>query len=312
MKPTAIITADLHIRETKPRNRTDDFWKTQERKIKFVLDLQNRYYNIPILDGGDFLDSWESSPYLENWIIRTINKNSKGGPIITVPGNHDTPNHSVDRLNHSSLVVLEAAEILNILQDISEPIEIRGNKIYGFPQGKLSDVKELRIRTPKDFNGRKILIMHIYTCKQGSKWYDLDSTSSRALLRNAKQFDLIITGHNHESFVVESEGRLLVNPGSLMRSTTKQINHKPRVYLWYDKDNHVEPVFVPIEKDVLSIEEVEEKRKEDKRMDSFVSKLNNDYEIELSYKNNLRNYIKNNKVRRSVENLIWESTNNEN
>jgi predicted phosphodiesterase len=127
--------------------------------------------------------------------------------------------------------------------------------------------------------------MHTYACKQGNVWYDPDSVSSKTLLRKAKQFDLIITGHNHDSFVIKVGGRLLVNPGSIMRSTTKQINHKPRVYLWYDEDNHVEPVFLPIEKNVLSTEVIEEKKKED---------------------------IQNNKVRRSVENLIWESLDNEN
>jgi metallophosphoesterase superfamily enzyme len=147
MKPTAIITADIHIRESRPRNRIDNFWEAQKRKIEFILDLQHKYNGIPILDGGDFLHSWKSSPFLENWIIRKFRKYIFPN-MITIPGTHDTPNHNINSLDHSSLSVLEAARTLRILKDIQSSKTISSScssdiehVVYGFPQGKLSDIK---------------------------------------------------------------------------------------------------------------------------------------------------------------------------
>ena len=58
----AIITADIHLRETSPQCRTDDYWKAQEDKIEFLKELQHKHHDCPILDGGDLFDQWKPSP----------------------------------------------------------------------------------------------------------------------------------------------------------------------------------------------------------------------------------------------------------
>ena len=109
--PAAIITADMHLRDTVPKCRTDDYWKAQSAKLQSIRDLQEQY-QVPILDGGDMLDTWKSSPYLEGWAIDNLPDG-----IITVPGNHELPYHNVNRLDRSSLNVLGKAGKITILEN---------------------------------------------------------------------------------------------------------------------------------------------------------------------------------------------------
>jgi hypothetical protein len=43
MKPTAILTADWHLRDTQPICRTDDFWESQWIKANYIMELQRKY-----------------------------------------------------------------------------------------------------------------------------------------------------------------------------------------------------------------------------------------------------------------------------
>ena len=49
----------------------------------------------------------------------------------------------------------------------------------------------------------------------------------------------MVSGDNHQSFVEKYKDQLLVNPGSIMRSTIAQFDHKPKIYLWSSEDNEI-------------------------------------------------------------------------
>ena len=53
MKPDAILTADWHIQESKPRCRTDNFKAALANKIRWTLDHANEN-DCPIILAGDF------------------------------------------------------------------------------------------------------------------------------------------------------------------------------------------------------------------------------------------------------------------
>jgi hypothetical protein len=83
-EPIAIITADIHLRDTQPKCRKDNFFLAQEKKIEWLFRVQGELKHIPILDAGDLFHKWNSSPYLEAWGINRFDNN-----FITVPGNHE-------------------------------------------------------------------------------------------------------------------------------------------------------------------------------------------------------------------------------
>ena len=153
----AIITADIHLRETSPQCRTDDYWKAQEDKIKFLKELQHKHHDCPILDGGDLFDQWKPSPRLLAWAIETLPKN-----IITTPGNHDMPQHNIELLHKSGLAVLEAADIINVLAG-GDRLALSEFSVFGYAWRDKVPQKEIKIK------GRKVAIIHdmIYMKHEG-------------------------------------------------------------------------------------------------------------------------------------------------
>jgi hypothetical protein len=120
-------------------------------------------------------------------------------------------------------------------------------------------------------------------------------------------FDLILTGDNHQAFTIEYKGRRLVNPGNMTRQTAKQIDFKPRVYLWYAKDNSVKPIYLPIKEGVISREHIEQKQERDNRISAFISKLNTDYVTSITFKENIDRFFKVNKVEQPIMDIIYKS-----
>jgi hypothetical protein len=280
--PDYIITGDWHLRETNPVCRIDDFWQTQWRKVDFISDLQKQY-NCPVLHGGDLYDYWKPSPMLISETIKHL-----PNQFYTVYGNHDLPQHSLELKYKSGIYALECSETLSTF---------RPNNNFEFCHwGEL----------PCNI-GEKYLLWHVPTYQGKEPYPGCSDQKAATLLRKYPQLLMIITSDNHQPFVEEHEGRLLVNPGSIFRIDADQINHKPRVYLWYTETNTVEAVYLPIETDVISREHIEIKEQRDNRIDAFVSRLNTDYTTTLSFEKNLQEFEKVNNVRQPVMDIVYKS-----
>jgi hypothetical protein len=85
-----------------------------------------------------------------------------------------------------------------------------------------------------------------------------------------------------------------------------EVDYQPRVYLWYAKENTVEPVYLPIKKDVISREHLEQKERRDQRIDAFISQLNN-WEIDISFEENLKRAEQTNRFRESVMEIVYKA-----
>lgn len=273
----AILCSDIHLRDSIPVARIDDYWLAQEKKIKFISDLQKEH-DCLIFCAGDIFHKAKSSQYLEAWAIDFL------PPMTCIAGQHDLPNHNFENLNKSSLGVLQSAGIVNVLN---------------IPFGDIGVVYEIK--------NKKIAMTHRMILKPDDKQDKIiGGMDTIKLLKKYPEYDLILTGDNHKSFTVEHEGRLLVNPGSMMRMTAGQINHKPRVYLWDAEKNEVEIVYLPIEKDVISREHIEIQKEKDAKIEAFINRMKQDYEIDISFDSNMKSFLQSNEVRPSVEKIIWE------
>lgn len=298
--PTAIITGDIHLRDDQPVCRTDDYFQAQAQKIKWLLNLQEEH-GCPILDAGDLFAKSKPSHYLVQWAINNLPYSD----MYTVPGNHDLPSHNLELLDKSGLGVLVAAQAIQVI--MGRKILSKNFVVDGFPWGK----------EPKGLQGDgrgelpHVALCHVMTFDGESPWPGCKDLSATKLLRRMSGYDLVITGHNHKAFVVQRQGRLLVNPGSLMRSNAEQADFKPRVYLWYAEDNTVEPIYVPIEEDVVSREHLDVVKDKDERIDAFVTKLSGDFDVSLSFEKNLEQFFSTNRIRSSVKDLVWESVKGE-
>ena len=301
-KPDAILVADLHLREDVPLCRTDDYFQAQHNKVKWLRKLKRKYECVVIV-AGDIFNHWKPTPYLLSWALKVLPR------FHAIPGQHDLPQHRFDLLGKSGFSVLQNARKLDMIitpdtpfSDLSGDPQESSISICGYPFGKPFERPAKRQGT-----GRNIAVAHVLTWHNKLPFPGCTSSNALSLLKRYP-YDLIVTGDNHIPFVVEYKGRVLVNPGSMMRMKADQEQHRPRVYLWYAKSNTVKPVYFPIEEGVVSREHIEERKGQEERFQAFVQKLKEvDEELGLSFKRNLKTYFNKHRVRKEVMDIVWEA-----
>ena len=109
-----------------------------------------------------------------------------------------------------------------------------------------------------------------------------------------------------ESFVVEGESCLLVNPGSMMRIRADQADFRPRCFLYYAETNKVIPVEFPIDEGVHNREHLDRKKEHDERTAAYIERMVSNWKGGLSFKENLQAFFEANKIPRKVRELIWQ------
>ena len=304
--PSAILTADWHIRPDTPVCRTDDFLTAQETKLKFIVDLAKKY-NCPILIAGDIGNRHQWPNWLLEWFVRMVTDVN----IIAIPGQHDLPGHRIDELRKSAQGVLSVTDTIDLRTKIHINL-IHDFVLISFPYSRpIKHLKQIKIKKEdlalyKSLLRPKVAITHQMVIEDKPLWPGQEAPRGHQLLKKYPEYDLILSGDNHNPFVSEYKGRILVNPGSITRTTAAQINHKPRVYLWFDKTNKVEPVYLQISKGVVSREHIEEEGKRDERLCSYVKHMKTDYEIGFSFEGNLERHIETNKVNEEVKDKTWK------
>jgi DNA repair exonuclease SbcCD nuclease subunit len=280
--PTAILTADWHLRDSVPVCRIDDFWQTQWRKVEFVAKLALKY-NCPVLHAGDLFDNWKPSPYLLSMALMYLPDN-----FYTVYGNHDLPQHSLKEREKSGIHTLEKA-----------------GKIHVLPNGHWGEeLDPTVILFENNPSFEKIAVWHKFTYGSVLPWPGCKEVSAFSLLRKNPYFRLIVTGDNHTPCVVRLKDRVLVNPGSLMRQTADQLDHTPRVYLWYSNTNEIKKVMVPIDVSAVIRTHLDDVAKKDERIQAFISKLQEKWDVTLSFEENMKTFLFTHRLKKQVVELI--------
>lgn len=282
--PEYIITGDIHLREDHPVARTDDFQKTQWRKIQWIKDLQfalsSSYGVVKVICSGDLFENWKPSPYLLSKAIKTLPSHFQ-----TIYGNHDLPQHSLELAHKCGVNTLMAAEVIDICSDPFIPVhwgEKPDRKKQGFP------------------------VWHVMTYVGENPIPGGNDPHAVSLLKKYPEFKLIITGHNHKPFVAEYEGRYLINPGSPARQTAAE-THTPRVYLYDSKKHQIVGLEIPHKADAVSRDHLEVTKKKNKRIEAFVTRLDGKWEKSVSFEDNLEAFESKNEVKPEVRTLIQKA-----
>lgn len=278
-QPTAILTADWHLREDTPTAFTGDFQIEQWGVVTYISSLQKRY-DCPVIHAGDLFNHWKPSPWLITMAMRYLPER-----FHTIYGNHDLPQHNLELADKCGINVLKEAGKLIILPTCHWN------------------------QTPNGFSSTSynILVWHVMTYQGKKPWPGITDPMAAGLLRKYKSYDLILTGHNHKTFIEEYDGRLLVNPGSITRQSSDQIDHKPAVFLWYTEDNTVERVDLPFMEGVISREHIEVIEQRDARIDAFISKLNGEWQAGMSFEQNIDAFCQANNIRQPIKDIIYKA-----
>jgi len=286
--PDAILCGDIHLREKDnvPICRLDNHWDAQWRKMDFISDLQKKY-GCPVLCSGDLFDFWKPSPMLLSWASEHL-----PDQFYCIYGQHDLPQHNMELAYKSGLYNLRLNDKVQV------PACMGGWGLKPEDWDKYETNK---------LGGKSYFIWHRMVYQGKLPWPGCTDPMAASLLRKYPQYDLIVTGDNHKPFVEEYKGRLLVNVGSMMRTTADQADFKPRVWLWYAETNTVVPVYLPIEEGVISRDHLEVKEQRENRIDAFISRLNTDWQASLSFEENLEIFEQENQVRKNIMNIIHKS-----
>jgi len=292
---SAILTGDIHIRATNPIARTSDYLEDLKVKLKFISDLQVKH-NCPILDAGDLLNDWKISPELTMWAMDNLPKR-----FNTIIGNHDMAERNFKYWEKGSLNLLKRFGTVDVL---FEKVFIDSNEneftVYGGHYGT-----DCQFDIPENNTNSRVLVLHemITNSKEYKPFKTANALNFLQSLEGA--FDLVVSGHNHQHFMVEDNGCKLVNVGSLMRITVDQKDYEPQVHLWNAETNEIESIKVPIKKNVIDtthIENKKEKDERDKRIHELADGLNNTSKVKaIDFPKKVDEYIVKNKPVDSVK-----------
>lgn len=290
----AILTSDWHLREDAPICRTDDFEEAQWKKVDFISALQRRF-DCAVLHGGDLFHYWKPSPSL-------LTKTLKHLPdrFYTVLGQHDLQNHSLELYEKSGVATLEESGRLTVLPGCHWGQEPPGEGSLIFP------CSEIR-KSPED---RRVLVWH-HLAYLIPPFPGAQNGQAVGLLRKYPQFDLILTGDNHQTVVLKDGSRLLINPGSLTRQDADQGDHAPCVFLYHAAENRVTKVNIPITPGVVSRKHLELKERKDARIAAFVDRLVKNWQSEVSFEANLKEFQAVNTVAPVIIELIMKAIDEE-
>ena len=275
---------DLHVTDKNPTNRKDIYLDEITRKMLWA-------YAGPFADcdavfaPGDVFDSFRANDYLKQHLIRIFLEGRK--PVFVVYGQHDLRFHTSDKWN-TPLKVLEAAEAAVCVS--SSPVNFNGIYIYGASWGE--DIPE--IEDPDAFN---VLVTHRMIIKDEKLWEAQTGHTMAQVLLRKNNFNLIVSGDNHQRFVDSYKGKWLVNMGSIMRTRIDQENHRPAVAVFDTDTQELKEFEIPIKpfSEVFKVEEAMREKEESEELNSFIEGLQSTEDIEgLDFRKNVEQWFSEN------------------
>ena len=283
----AIITADWHLREDKPRCRTDEDWRgTQEAAMKGIADAANAA-GVPVVIVGDLFHR----PTVPSWIISAFLRfafSVKSG-VYVLAGNHDLLYHSIENLNASSFGVLAALYGSGVVRHPSE---------LGYA-AHFGGVHE----TGPEGDPSVYFLHRLIFPSAGSIPPNVKAQTASELVEEVlKDFPgvrWIFTGDYHQKFIWEEPnpaGRGIihvVNPGSLLRQAADQKEYAPGAYLVDTEAETVEEITLKADSfaDLVTDEYLRTEEEREDRIASFVESVRSSGTVSLDFLANVENRL---------------------
>jgi len=290
-KAVVILTSDIHLAEKKPICRGEIDWlEFQREKLTWLADLKKKL-DCELIIAGDLFDKYSTSHELMNMAVDAL------PPCHIICGNHELKFHSMDLFDKSCLGSLTRYDKFTLMK---EPLIIGKYEFVGFNFGDEF----------KAYEGDKIGVAVCHElCWEKELYPGCDKKGNvKNIVKQLYGFDYVSIGDNHEKFITHVGDVTVVNHGSLMRLTAKQIDYQPSVWVLYD-DGSVESIDVPIENDKISREHLELKEICDSRIKDFVSGLKESkLSVDLNFIENLKINLATNKIDDSIIELLEEAS----
>ena len=270
-----VIVGDPHIKYTAPTFRKETYFEELKDKLN-QINIIAKNNQARVITLGDFFNSYVEDHFES--IMYEISDMIYGW--FSLIGNHDCKN-TEGNLRGTSFGVLETV-----------------GYIRTEPPAFLDFYHYFKRETFPQPSKNKIALIHDYIMPKGTK----ENFEYKECFENA--YRLVFCGHYHYPFDITIGGTRYINPGSLMRSTVKelQLNRTPEVILFNDQSLDVRHIPL-IVKSLVEVSNTEE-NKLDKTFESkFVDMILNN-ELTNNDSNDIINLLKKNNVESSIINYI--------
>lgn len=286
-KAEFISFTDSHFTTRRPAVRNDDYQKAQLEKFEFLCEKASETRLNLMVGAGDTFDSVRTTSFqLVESLIALIKQYDV--TFLTIPGQHDMRFHSTT-LENTPLGLLAAYPNVTLL-DIEGSVCIEKYKFYGFGWSLLFEQEELNQFDPDLYH---IAVAHrpVFRNKP-TNWDHPFMVDTKEIRKAAPNFNLFITGDNHEQFIDEGNPKI-VNSGNLLRSNVSQIEYTPAYVEYFWRNNELIPKIkdLPINKDVFDTgaisNEVWLQKAIKMEMGDFTEALKKDFNPSFSFRENV-------------------------
>lgn len=281
-----IISADLHLREDRPRCRIDDDWvETQKKALNQLVDICiNNKCNLFIV--GDIFhrhSEFRMVIYIQEVAKKLKNFNLS---IYYLCGNHDNLYHSSLNTHKSAIGLLKNSENCFYIKDYSDE--------FSAPN------------FDEERNSMPYMFIHTLTIPSKDKPDFIQCETPESLLEKYPTAKWIFTGDYHKNFVYEKNGRYVINPGCLIRQVSDMKDYQCGAYLVDTEMEQIE--FIPIidNEELVNDEYIIRENEREERIESFVNKLKDVESVSLDFIDNVEKALLVNKIDGKLKDCVKE------
>lgn len=289
-----VISADWHIRATRPRCRIDEDWMQTQRKALQQLVKIAKVKKAPVFVVGDLFNSNTDTSFECIQMVQQMA--DELGELYILAGNHDLPYHSSENIEKSAIGVLLNSN------------NIRPIKTFNWlnENGYKESLSASNFDEPDNVKAKNVFKHILVFPDLKSLPPNVDAITAKELLNEFPNAKYIFTGDYHHNFHYEKNGRHVINPGCLMRQASDFKDYQCGVY-YVDTDTEIVEFIPIIDKEqfvddsyILKQEEREE------RIEKFVDKLKDTKNVSLDFVDNVHKAIAANKLSEEMINMLEE------
>lgn len=224
-----LIVGDLHIRGTNPRHRLGNYMFDVMEKLEFI-NLTAKEHEAAVIQTGDIFDSPSVSYSIFSETLRAISKYSN--TWYTISGNHDLLAHnlySIDRTPYGALMAANVIEDIHAKSIIKKDFILEGQS-FNYTTDDGTHTEYTSCFADAKGSHTKILVVHGMLMPHAPVF---DKYTLIKDIAHKTPADIVISGHYHKPFIERANGKLFINPGSVMRisAAEEELTRMPHVVL---------------------------------------------------------------------------------
>lgn len=295
-----LVTADWHLRASRPRCRIDDDWYETQRKAIDQIRQIAIDKNCDVMIVGDIFNSNTDTSFQCIQIVQDLAMKLKEKKLscYILAGNHDLLYHSSENIEKSAIGILFNSENIFPIKEYFEKHYYNSDEKINYSASNFDE---------SDNMFAEIVFKHIL-CFPDVKSIlpSIDALTAKDLLSEFPNAKWIFTGDYHRNFHYERNHRHVINPGCLLRQASDMMNYQCGVY-YIDIDKNIVD-FVPIIDTDQFIDDsyIIKENERTQRIEEFVDKLKGTKNISLDFIDNVKKSISRNKLGSEMIDMIEE------